>query len=147
MELLKFYDEGKDAYIKIFEEKVVLEKISVMFNAGEMVDVEPKVSETGIDNEITYISGVLSRAEDELKLKRTIFRVSRGRAFAAFFNFPEEPNKNLGKQHTKKLFLIFLQGGIEGILKMKVMNVLKLFNCHILFKIKFINDRQLMVFF
>lgn len=43
--------------------------------------------EEGIQSDFKFIAGVI-KALDELRMKRMIFRLSRGRAIATFFDYP-----------------------------------------------------------
>ena len=43
--------------------------------------------EEGFQSDFKFIAGII-KATDELRMKRMIFRLSRGRAFPSFFDFP-----------------------------------------------------------
>lgn len=43
--------------------------------------------EEGIQSDFKFIAGII-KATDELRMKRMIFRISRGRAVPTFFDFP-----------------------------------------------------------
>ena len=108
-----------------------------------------------IDN-LSFISGVI-KLSDELKMKRMIFRVSRGRAIASFYDLVINKdeylftssirnrgfsfaNKNTNKNNNfnifnsrvlngnkKVIFNILFQGGVENILLGKILKICELF--------------------
>ena len=108
-----------------------------------------------IDN-LSFISGVI-KLSDELKMKRMIFRVSRGRAIASFYDLVINKdeylftssirnrgfsfaNKNTNKnnnfnifnsrvlnENKKVIFNILFQGGVENILLGKILKICELF--------------------
>lgn len=78
---------------------------------------------------LNFISGVI-KAEDDLRMKRMIFRISKGRALPSFFDM-ENGDSLLGKKDSKikkKIFTIFFQGGIENVLLQKLIKVCDIFN-------------------
>jgi len=85
----------------------------------------PLIPETDI-TDVNFISGVL-KAEDSMRLKRMIFRVSRGRAIPTFFDLTIE-NKTLKKKQEKKIFVILYQGGADDFLVQKILNICDMFN-------------------
>ena len=44
--------------------------------------------EEGLQSDFKFIAGII-KATDELRMKRMIFRLSRGRAIATFFDYPQ----------------------------------------------------------
>ena len=80
------------------------------------------------ETELNFISGVII-AEDDIKFKRMIFRVSRGRAIPTFFDLTIE-NKALQIKKEKKIFIIFLQGGRNSILYQKILNICDIFSAN-----------------
>ena len=85
----------------------------------------PLIPETDI-TDINFISGVI-KAEDSMRLKRMIFRVSRGRAIPTFFDLTIE-NKTLKTKQEKKIFVILYQGGADDFLVEKILNICDIFN-------------------
>ena len=85
----------------------------------------PLIPETDI-TDLNFISGVL-KAEDSMRLKRMIFRVSRGRAIPTFFDLTIE-NKTLKTKQEKKIFVILYQGGADDFLVEKILNICDIFN-------------------
>jgi V-type H+-transporting ATPase subunit a len=92
-------------------------------------------------NSINLISGVI-KADDELRMKRMIFRVSRGRAATTFWDLPESPSEESKNQEKKKkekkkkkemvikkkIFAIFFQSGEERVMQLKVLKCCDIFN-------------------
>ena len=76
-------------------------------------------------SELNFISGII-RAEDDMRMKRMIFRASRGRALPTFFDLTMEDSKTQTKIE-KKIFNIFIQGGTENILANKIIQICDLF--------------------
>jgi len=68
-------------------------------------------------SELNFISGII-RAEDDMRMKRMIFRASRGRALPTFFDLTIE-DKLTQQKIEKKIFTIFVQGGAENYLGKK----------------------------
>lgn len=83
-------------------------------------------SSHSLNNSLLFIIGV-AKAEDEMKMKRMVFRTSRGRAMASFFDM--NTNEKIIKDKVqKKIFTIFYS--IEGreILRAKLLHICDLFN-------------------
>ena len=76
-------------------------------------------------SELNFISGII-RAEDDMRMKRMIFRVSRGRALPTFFDLTME-DKLTKQKIEKKIFTIFLQGGAQNFLASKIIKVCEIF--------------------
>jgi V-type H+-transporting ATPase subunit a len=94
-ELIASYDEIKDAYSTLLEKRAVYEKSVELFKTSQMVrtgapyanESQQRMLEEGL-SDLNYIAGV-TKADDELRMKRMIFRISKGRALAHFFNMPK----------------------------------------------------------
>ena len=69
-------------------------------------------------SELNFISGII-RAEDDMRMKRMIFRASRGRALPTFFDLTIE-DKLTQQKIEKKIFTIFVQGGANNFLAEKI---------------------------
>ena len=78
------------------------------------------------DSELNFISGVI-KAEDDMKFRRMLFRVSRGRAIPSFFDLTIE-NRALQIIKERKIFIIFIQGGRKSFIFQKIMNICDLFS-------------------
>ena len=89
-EQIKLIEDNKEDYMKLLEKRVVLEKLDEMFDKGTILKmgnnneiVTKKIDEEN-DTGINYISGICNTI-DEIKVKRLVFRSSRGRAIHTFF--------------------------------------------------------------
>ena len=76
-------------------------------------------------SELNFISGVI-KAEDEMRMKRMVFRASRGRALPTFFDLTVE-DKLTQQKIEKKIFTIFVQGGAENYLGKKIIQICDIF--------------------
>ena len=85
----------------------------------------PLIPETEI-TDINFISGVI-KSEDSMRMKRMIFRASRGRAIPTFFDLTIE-NKALKTKQEKKIFVILYQGGADDFLVQKILKICDMFN-------------------
>lgn len=52
------------------------------------------MEEEGYKSDLNFIAGVI-KAEDDLKMKRMIFRISKGRAIPTFFDLVTENRLNV----------------------------------------------------
>jgi V-type H+-transporting ATPase subunit a len=95
----------------------------------QMLKEENKPTNSLLDDyevsELNFISGII-RAEDDMRMKRMIFRASRGRAIPTFFDLTMEDKLSETKVE-KKIFNIFVQGGGENILAKKIITICDLF--------------------
>jgi V-type H+-transporting ATPase subunit a len=89
--------------------------------AGQMVQDQ----EFSNQSDLNFIAGVI-KAEDDLRMKRMIFRISKGRAIPTFFDLVTE-NKVMKAKVQKKIFTIFFQGGVENVLLGKLLKVCDIF--------------------
>ena len=76
-------------------------------------------------SELNFISGII-RAEDDMRMKRMIFRASRGRALPTFFDLTVE-DKLTHQKIEKKIFTIFVQGGAQDFLANKIIQICDIF--------------------
>ena len=51
--------------------------------------------EEGIQSDFRLIAGII-KATDELRMKRMIFRLSKGRAVPSYFDYPQKDNVKPG---------------------------------------------------
>lgn len=86
-----------------------------------------------MSSDLNLLAGVVN-ADDEMRLKRMVFRISKGRAISTFWNLDYIRNQvnphsitSKEKDHTKKIFAIFFQGGTENVLQMKILKILDIF--------------------
>ena len=80
-------------------------------------------------SELNFISGII-KAEDDMKMKRMVFRTSRGRALPTFFDLTMEDNITHQKIE-KKIFTIFIQGGTHNVLANKIFKICEIFGSSI----------------
>jgi V-type H+-transporting ATPase subunit a len=98
-ELIDSYEKIKESLNTLIERKAVIEKSTELFNGGGLLreasgrDETARMLEEGFVSDLNYIAGV-AKAEDEMRMKRMIFRISKGRAVPHFFNFPEDLRKS-----------------------------------------------------
>ena len=133
-EQIKLIEDNKEDYMKLLENHIILEKLDEMFDKGTILKmgnnneiITNKIDEEN-DTGINYISGVCNTI-DEIKVKRLVFRSSRGRAIPTFFNINLKGKKDKyfeNKFREKKMFLILVQGTY---LLNKINGILKIFNC------------------
>ena len=76
-------------------------------------------------SELNFISGII-RAEDDMRMKRMIFRASRGRALPTFFDLTVE-DKLTHQKIEKKIFTIFVQCGVQNFLANKIIQMCDIF--------------------
>lgn len=133
VELINSYDSISENLDYIKEKKAVYDKISQLILSGtsDIFDIQKNQklasSEEELDKSgINTIAGVV-KAEDEIKMKRMIFRISRGRATPTFFDLEIRTSANKEKI-IKKIFTIFFPGGPENILLQKLIKVCDIYN-------------------
>lgn len=71
---------------------------------------------------ISFVSGVVN-TDDIIKMKRMIYRASKGRA--CFETFDRDLKED---SHLKKIFMIIFPGSSEGVLMGKLLRICDLFN-------------------
>jgi V-type H+-transporting ATPase subunit a len=110
--------------------EVLKEEQAILLKANKMIIGKSDVTridtlEAGLSSNFAHISGVIN-ADDAVRMGRSIFRVSRGRAMPTFFDF--KGIRDGKKYPSKKIFTItFLNEG-EKILHSKLLRVCDLFN-------------------
>ena len=96
---------------------------------AQILNLENKAKVSLLDDyavsELNFISGII-KAEDEMRMKRMIFRASRGRAIPTFYELTID-NKETQSKVEKRIFNIFLQGGANDTLSKKILNICDLF--------------------
>ena len=138
-EQLKLNKSSRENYLSLLEYKYVLEKLLLLFSAGEIIvdenesfqtlKNEEEKNENNLNN-INYIAGLCNK-EDELKICKLIFRKGKDRAVPNFFEIKiiDNNNKKIVEHfQNKRIFLIFIQG--EYLIQ-KIREVLTLYNCSI----------------
>ncbi len=77
--------------------------------------------EDAIQSDLNILAGVI-KADDEIRMKRMVFRMSRGRAIPQFY----EMGKNV--ETMKKIFIVFFQAAEESnFLKGKLIKICDIF--------------------
>lgn len=96
-ELLESFNHINESLENLIEKKSVFDKASQLFlsegdrsmsinRSSREISLE---LEEGFRSDLNFIAGVI-KAEDDLRMKRMIFRVSRGRAIPTFFDLVVE---------------------------------------------------------
>ena len=78
--------------------------------------------EEGVSLNFNILAGIISSSYQE-KLKRIVFRVSKGRAITTLYELKSKYNTE-----TKSIFFIVFQGGVEQYLKRKIIGICDLFS-------------------
>ena len=155
-ELVNSHSQIREDLVSLIEKRHVLTKTSQLitdnlqlrhsFAEGESFDDGIKTS-----SNLHFIAGVVS-INEELKMKRMIFRVSRGRAIATFYNMALNEDEKMFTASTrqrgfsladkkrapmpltydinnskKKIFNIIFQGGEENVLLGKILKICEIF--------------------
>jgi V-type H+-transporting ATPase subunit a len=138
--LIESYTQISENLENLIEKKSVFDKTSQLLsgsdNLGQRQENINKFNinkpnqmmvdeEIGYQSDLNFIAGVI-KAEDDLRMKRMIFRISKGRAIPTFFDLMTE-NKLIKMKVQKKIFSIFFQGGVENVLLGKLLKVCDLF--------------------
>lgn len=103
-ELIDSYNQINENLEFLIEKKCVFDKSSQLILSSEMlasggsenVRQQKNNMEEGFQSDLNFLAGVI-KAEDDLRMKRMIFRISRGRAIPTFFDLVTE-NKFAVKQ-------------------------------------------------
>ncbi len=94
-ELIEAYENIKRQLTELIEKKTVFKKAGELFKREERLqfatpaDENNKMLEMGYVSDLNYLAGV-AKADDEMKMKRMIFRVSKGRAIPHFFHLERD---------------------------------------------------------
>ena len=121
-ELLESYNKMKEDILIEKEKKIVYEKYKILIRSG--------VGYNNDNKSLAFIIGV-AHAEDDIKMKRMIFRASRGTAIASFFDIEDEKKKekkNTSTKIEKKIFVIFYPSEGKEILRGKLLKICDIFN-------------------
>ena len=90
-ELVDSHSQTRDNLVILIEKKHVLlkaaELIRTNFDFSQFSEVEPGEDgiKQGLGSDLSFMAGVIN-IENEMKMKRMIFRISRGRALTAFYS-------------------------------------------------------------
>jgi V-type H+-transporting ATPase subunit a len=96
-DLIDSFEKIKETLEYLYEKRSVYDKTSQLFlTTGLYRSINREEGmrrfEEGDISDLNYIAGV-AKAEDEMRMKRIIFRVSRGRAIPTFFEMPQVTGK------------------------------------------------------
>jgi V-type H+-transporting ATPase subunit a len=125
LELIEVHTQISEALENLIEKKSVFDKSSQLVLTSRDQDNLSRIGmiEEGSSSDLNFIAGVI-KAEDELRMKRAIFRISRGRAIPTYFDLVTDTK---GPTVLKKIFTIFFQGGVENVLLSKLLRVCDVF--------------------
>ena len=90
-ELVDSHTQTRDNLVSLIEKKHVLlkaeELVRTNFDFSQFSEAEPGEDgiKQGLGSDLSFMAGVIN-IENELKMKRMIFRISRGRALTAFYS-------------------------------------------------------------
>ena len=90
-ELVDSHSQTRDNLVSLIEKKHVLlkaeELIRTNYDFSKFSEVDPGEDgiKQGLGSDLSFMAGVIN-IENELKMKRMIFRISRGRAITAFYS-------------------------------------------------------------
>ncbi len=128
LELIESHTQISEALENLIEKKSVFDKSSQLVLTGRDQDNISKLGmmEEGSNSDLNFIAGVI-KAEDEMRMKRAIFRISRGRAVPTYFDLVTDNKTLRGPSVLKKIFTIFFQGGVENVLLSKLLKVCDIF--------------------
>lgn len=126
-ELISSFDSIAENLDYVKEKKAVFDKLSQLMLTGASEFQELRKSNTVSDDEMGSRSGIQTiagvvKAEDEVKMKRMILRISRGRATPSFFDV-EIKSSATKEKLIKKIFTIFFPHGQDNILLGKLIKV------------------------
>jgi len=71
---------------------------------------------------ISNIAGVVGR-QDQLRLSRALFRMSRGNTFTSFHSISDPIPDEQGKPTLRSVFVVYFQGGASSVMSEKVKNI------------------------
>ena len=98
---------------------------ALIFESVKNIKLLDNISDS--KTEINFISGVI-KAEDDLKFKKIIFRITHGILNIFFYDLTTE-NKILHIQEEKKIFIIITSKNNSN-LNQKLMNIIEIFNAN-----------------
>ena len=149
-DLMHSYHQIKEDLEIEYEKKKVIEKYKSLIQSSSNLLNDSFISNNSVFdnsnnnnnnnnnvNALSFIIGVV-KAEDDLKMKRMIFRCSKGTAIANFFNFDQplmssnsassSSNSNNSNNVLKKIFVIFYPSDGKEILRNKLLHICDIFN-------------------
>ena len=147
IQLMNNYTEIIDNLENCFEKQAVLLKVQNLLKIGsnksgntgnnnQIIKIESGNNSMSLEDgygatpssSMMIIAGVIA-GEDLLRMKRMIFRVSKGRASPTFFEYnPEMIFNEDSISASKKIYVVFFQETLEGVLLQKIIKVCDIFN-------------------
>ena len=114
-ELVDSHTQIRDDLVTLIEKKHVLMKTNQLISSnmeyqrdfGEVSADENGIKHSGAN--INFMAGVVN-ANEELKMKRMIFRVSRGRALSTFYNLLIDKEEYLFTTYIRQIGFSFAEG-------------------------------------
>ena len=88
-ELIYSFDQITEILAILIEKKSVFDKCVQLLESPQMLSTNISASNMEEGTGINFLAGTI-KAEDEMRMKRMVFRISRGRAIPSFFDFEKE---------------------------------------------------------
>jgi len=145
IELIDSYNKIKENLDVLIEKKIIHEKCLQLISTEKFQEyrtIESElnlnnyslISENGLETGLNIVSGVVN-TDDELRLKRMVFRASKGRSFVTLFDISETMllengvyQYNSMPYNEKKIYTIFLPTNGKFLLG-KIINITDIYNC------------------
>lgn len=129
-ELVYSYKNIKDNLENAMEKKSIYDKSFQLINSNEELrslreDLNIRNLEEGNDN-FKFFAGIIN-AEDEIKMKRMIFRMSKGTSVPSFFDYTSKVKDQKSINKIKKIFTIFIHCSSDNYFLNKFLNICDLF--------------------
>jgi hypothetical protein len=147
IELIDSYTKIKENLETLLEKKLVYEKglqlttTDIIQQYKTIDSIKEKIPENfmieeGLHTGLNFVSGV-ANVDDELRMKRMIFRASKGRALVTFFQMPNVTlyenvivlADDFRYNMNKRIYTIFFHGENSSYLMEKIIKICDLFNC------------------
>ena len=117
-ELVDSHSQTRDNLVTLIEKKHVLlkaeELIRTNYDFSQFSEVDPGEDgiKQGMGSDLSFMAGVIN-IENELKMKRMIFRISRGRAITAFYSLEINNDEYLLTSSVRERGLSFMQSNLR----------------------------------
>lgn len=145
IELIDSYTKIKENLELLIEKKMVYEKSLELITTDHLQQqygtIDSKVdinntSEAGHETSLNFVTGI-ANVDDEWRMKRMVFRASKGRALVTFFDLSDvtlcENVIRLDDENiidmNKRIYTIFFHGENQSYLMEKIIKICDLFNC------------------
>ncbi len=112
----------------VFDKSLELIKDNEKNKFNNEPQINPMEIEEGMQSNLNFLAGVV-KADDEIRMKRMIFRASKDTAGATFFDYVDTDimEKEGAMKIEKKIFTILFQGGTENVLLHKLLQICDLY--------------------